>query len=281
VIKNKYREGEKSVKKLIGIVVALVLALIMVMPAWADVTPDSVTGSLAPGASMTDIAKAVTTPVIPPKPDIVFLCDTTGSMFGVIGNMKTNVVAIMTAVLAGSSDAQFAVAEYKDQTAGGDPFDYKLDQAITADQTAIQNAVNAWDSDSYGGDTPEQQLYALDQLATSAAVGFRSGSTRIIVWMGDSSGHDPSGPTNVTLATVIDDLTTSGANAPIKVIAIPVNSGGGDGLDSTGQATAITTATSGVLPSWLASLICPSRLAGQLPPSTLVWKSPWLQRPKP
>jgi hypothetical protein len=235
------------VKKLLGIILGLVLALAMLAPALADVTPSSVTDALDPGGSM-QVDKTVTTPEIPPKPDIVFLCDTTGSMIGVIDNMKANVVSIMTAVLSGASDAQFAVAEYKDQTTTGtDPFDYNLDQAMTADQTAIQTAVNTWNSDGYGGDTPEQQLYALNQLATSAAVGFRDGSTRIIVWLGDSSGHDPSGPTGVTLATVIADLTTDGANAPIRVIAVPINSGGGDGLDATGQATAITTATSGEL----------------------------------
>jgi hypothetical protein len=260
--KNKIYFKEEMVKKLIGIVLPLFLTLALFVPAFADVTPSSVTGNLAPGTSMT-VDKTVTTPVIPPKPDIVFLCDTTGSMFAVIDNMKANVVSIMDTVLSGASDAQFAVAEYKDQTIGGDPFDYQLDQSMTANQLLVQAAVNTWDSDTYGGDIPEQQLYALDQIATSLAVGFRDGSTHIIVWMGDSSGHSPSGPTNVTLADVISDLTTTGANAPILVIAIPVDSGSGDGLDSTGQATAITSATSGILlPDALPDQVSDAILAG-------------------
>ena len=57
-------------------------------------------------------------------------------------------------------------------------------------------------------------------------------STRIIVWFGDASGHDPSG--GVSLAGAIADLVAS----EIQVIAVPVDSGFGDGLDATGQATA-------------------------------------------
>jgi hypothetical protein len=61
-----------------------------------------------------------------------------------------------------------------------------------------------------------------------------------VAWFGDASGHDAS--FGHTLADVIAALQAKG----IKVIAVPV-SGSGDGLDSTGQATAIVNATGGVL----------------------------------
>ena len=65
-----------------------------------------------------------------------------------------------------------------------------------------------------------------------------------MVWFGDSNGHDPSG--GITLAQAIAALQT----AHIEVIAIPVTTPSGNGLDSTGQASAIASATGGqVLPS--------------------------------
>jgi hypothetical protein len=76
----------------------------------------------------------------------------------------------------------------------------------------------------------------------STAAGFRPGSTRIVVWFGDASGHDPS-IGGETLASTIAALQAAG----VRVIAVPVNSGFGDGLDATGQATAIVNATGGVL----------------------------------
>ena len=56
------------------------------------VEPATVNETVAPGASIT-INKTVHTPVIPPKPDIIFLADTTGSMGGAIANVKGNAMA--------------------------------------------------------------------------------------------------------------------------------------------------------------------------------------------
>src|SRR5206468_11724265 len=65
---------------------------------------------------------------------------------------------------------------------------------------------------------------------------WRPGSTRVIAWFGDAPGHDPSG--TATLPTTIAALLAQN----IRVIAVNV----GD-LDGFGQATAITSATGGVL----------------------------------
>jgi hypothetical protein len=70
-------------------------------------------GTFAPGGSLT-IDKTLTTPVIPPKPDVVFLADTTGSMQSALDNVKANVVSIMNQVRAAQPAAQFGVASYKD-----------------------------------------------------------------------------------------------------------------------------------------------------------------------
>jgi hypothetical protein len=156
----------------------------------------------------------------------------------------------MSTVATAQPTAQFSAAEYKDGRPNGcpsDPFAFRLDQALTATQGDVQTGINSW-SASGGCDTPESQVNALYQVATDPTVGFRSNSTRIVVWFGDSSGHDPD-PVSATCCTLSQAITALKA-ANIQVIAVPVNSGAGDGLDSTGQATAVANATGGeVLPS--------------------------------
>ena len=228
----------------------------------AAVTPSTVTNTLALGTSTT-VAKTVTTPPIPPKPDIIFLADTTGSMGPAISNVQSNIASIISAVNGSVTNAQFGAAQYKD-FGSGDPFGFNLDQAVTSNAAAINTAVGTWSAIG-GGDTPEAQLDALFELATGPT-GFRPGSTRIVVWFGDSTGHDPSN--GHTQAATIAALNAAG----IRVIAVPV-SGSGDGLDTTGQATAITSATGGSLqPSASPSDVTAAILAGLANlPVTVSW----------
>jgi hypothetical protein len=194
--------------------------------------PTTVTATVRPGDAI-DVSKRVTTPPIPPRPDICFLADTTGSMFTAIGNVQANATTIMNMVRAVQPDSQFCAAQYRDT---GDTPEFQVDQTVTASIANVQAGINTWAAGG-GGDTPEGQLHALTRLSTEA--GFRAGSTRIVVWFGDASGHDPS-IGGETLASTIAALQAEG----VKVIAIPITSGG-DGLDATGQATAISGATGG------------------------------------
>lgn len=214
---------------------ALVLGTLLTSGTWTlasaqALDPASVTQTIKPGDSF-DVSKHVTTPLIPPKPDICFLADTTGSMGTAIGNVKTNATAIMNVIRATQADSQFCAAEYKDV---GDAFAYRLNQDVTATIADVQTGTNAW-SAAGGGDEPEAQLNGLSVLANTAS--WRAGSTRIIVWFGDAPGHDPSN--GATQASTIAALQAAG----IKVIALSV---GADRLDLTGQATAIASATAGV-----------------------------------
>jgi hypothetical protein len=204
-------------------------------------------GTFAPGGSVS-VSKTLKTPDIPPKPDVVFLADTTGSMNSALSDMKSNVAGIMNQVLAAQSQAQFGAANYKDfgctppgATSPETPFN--LDQMVTMSTSAVQTAINTWSTvPGSGCDKPEAQLWALYQLATNSGVGWRAGSSRIIVWFGDAPGHDPSN--GITQAAAISALNAAG----IRVIAINlVNSGEGSSLDDLGQATAIVNATGGVL----------------------------------
>ena len=214
-------------------------AAVAVPPPPPGVTPSSVSQTGNPGQTFT-VNKSVVTPAIPPKPDIVFLADTTGSMWGAIANVKAGSTGIMTLVAAAQPDAQFGVAQYKDFPPNSvDPFGYKLDQAITPTIASAQAGINTW-SASGGGDTPEAQLNALTQIATDPATGFRAGSARVVVWFGDQPGHDPSN--GASLASTTAALVA----ANIRVIAV---STGANQLNASGQATAITAATGGQLSS--------------------------------
>lgn len=198
------------------------------------VTPADVTLDLAPGESKT-IDKTVSTPAVPPKPDIAFLIDTTGSMGGVISNVRTNANTILSNVASAQPDAQFAVAEYKD---AADSTPFRVAQNLTADPADVTAGINSL-SASGGGDFPEDGIGALYQVATGA-VGFRPDSTRIVLLIGDAPSHDPSG--GHSLADAISALQA----ADITVLAFDLA-----GLNSTGQASAITDATDGQLFSGL------------------------------
>jgi len=219
----------------------LALGVVVTSGAWTlalaqSLSPASVTQTIRPGDAF-DVSKNVTTPPIPPRPDICFLADTTGSMTSALANVAANATTIMNMVRAVQPDSQFCAAQYKDAT---DSLPYNLDAGITASVAAVQAAISSW-SAAGGLDTPEGQLHGLTRLTADA--GFRSGSTRIIVWFGDATGHDPS-TGGETLASTIAALQ----GADVKVIAIPViTPPPSDGLDGTLQATAITAATSGVL----------------------------------
>lgn len=228
----------KTTLKFVNIVM-IGVAMLATSGAWTlavaqALNPPSVTQTIKPGDAF-DVSKTVTTPPIPPKPDICFLADTTGSMGASLNNAKANATNIMNFIQTQQPDAQFCAAQYKDQ---GDTPDFQVDAAVTNSVPAVQAAINTWTA-SGGGDTPEGQLHALTLLASSA--GFRAGSTRIIVWFGDASGHDPS-IGGETLASTIAALQAAG----VRVLAIPITSGG-DGLDNGGQATAISTQTGGSL----------------------------------
>jgi len=221
----------------------LALACLVVGGLWTSlqaqtITPASVERFLDPGAS-TDVDKTVGTPAIPPRPDICFLADTTGSMGAAIGNVIANATTIMNNVIAVQPDAQFCAAEYRDT---GDSPEFAVNQAITDNVAAVAAAIGTWDAGG-GGDDLEGQLHALTELSDPTVAGWRDApSTRIIVWFGDAPGHDPS-IGGESLASTIDALVAE----VIRVIAVPVAPPVAGGLDALGQAKAIVSATGGVL----------------------------------
>jgi hypothetical protein len=204
--------------------------------------------------------------------DIYFLADNTGSMGTVISAVQAGASAILSG-LGSLTGLQFGVGEYQDFDNPGDTSTaFQNLQPITASTAAVTTAINSWSANG-GGDLPEAEFYALDQIAGSSAIGWRAGIKHIVVWLGDAPGHDPicaaaSGlPYAITEASVTAKLVAS----QITVLAVSVFDGSADpnGLNddptdldgplnaayaacgtpggSPGQATRIAAATSGIV----------------------------------
>jgi len=196
------------------------------------VDPAIVTETVAPGASI-EVEKTVHTPEIPPKPDIYFLADTTGSMDPVIAAVQADAAAVLASVAAGATDERFGAGDYKDF-----PFDaYAFNNAAPIPGgddggAAALAAIGAWAA-AGGSDGSEGQFYALHQLAAHGVAAFRAGSTPIVVWFGDFPAHDPVCAAisleahDTTEVSLTPELVTAG----IRVVAISTTTGAPAGLD--------------------------------------------------
>jgi hypothetical protein len=256
----------------------------------AKVTVDPDVNNLRLGEC--DSLRETITVTIPPTAavapaDIYFLADNTGSMGGAIASVQAGASAIFAA-LGSNPGLQFGVGEYQDFVNVGDTA-FKNLQAVTPNQAAVAAAINTWVAVG-GGDGPEAQLFALDQLASSATIGWRPGVKHIVVWIGDAPGHDPvcaaaSGlGYDVTEASVTTKLVSGG----YTVLAISLNDGSGypNGLNddptnlegplnpayaacgapggTPGQATRITAATGGIVVTGVDPTAIVSNIISQL-----------------
>lgn len=165
-------------------------------------TPDEVHITLQPGESFFE-HKTLHMPEdpVPPKADIIFVLDLTGSMMEELENVKTSAVDIMTEIRNIVPDTYFGVVSHMDYDATysfcnyswtyGTPSDYpySLDQALTGNMTNVQNAINALTmGDGYDG--PESYARALYECYADPVVGWRGGTKRFIVQFGDNIPHD-------------------------------------------------------------------------------------------
>jgi hypothetical protein len=198
-----------------------------------------------------------------PKADVYLLADTTGSMSPIISAVQAGIDTVVNDIGLLPFDVAWGVGNYKDFPIPlSSPYAFQHQLAPTTGLTAVATAVSTWSAND-GLDTPEGQLFALQQIATDPAIGWRPGSKRILVWFGDAPGHDPvcsaiSGAPDVTEATATAALVAAG----ITVVAISTDTGTAGALDgdptagsadygvcavggSPGQATRISGATPG------------------------------------
>jgi hypothetical protein len=212
-----------------------------------SISPSSVNETLGVGGSVT-IHKTITlgregaTNV-----DVFFLADNTGSMGGTIGQAQAGAGAILGAL---PSTYQFGVGRYLGDPSEGEASSYLTTQTLTTNTALVQTAINGWFA-SGGGDTPEGNYYALQQVANTTA--WRPDAQRLIVWFGDAQSHTET----TTQADAIAAL--QGANA--KVIAFN-NLNAGAGIDDsypgepagTHQASDIVAAVGGSLTNNFSSI---------------------------
>lgn len=204
---------------------------------------------------MVDLSGHGTVDPVIPRVDVYFLCDTTGSMGAVINAVKAGVGGsqgiirkMISRAQSVGADLALGVGEYKDFT---DEYAFKNIQAVTdqvadANNNVVIDAVNRWAA-AGGGDYPEAQFYALDQLAQppGGSIGWRPNTKRIVVWIGDVPSHDPISSAltglsyNITQESVIQKLSAE------HIIVLAINVGAPPGLNTNNQAAAIAVRTWG------------------------------------
>jgi len=191
----------KRRKVMFSIVVAALLLVSLIMPASASISPTTLVAELAPGESVSE-TKTVTIPEVPPRADVVFAFDLTGSMYGIINTAKAQAVNILTALnaLAGV-DIQYGVMSYMDYNGyysscgyadyygWGSDYPYQLNQAITSNTTGVVSAINGL---TLGGgmDGPQDYTRIFYESYADPNVSWRSGARRILVNFGDNVPHD-------------------------------------------------------------------------------------------
>ncbi|MBK7396434.1 MAG: hypothetical protein IPJ34_09075 [Myxococcales bacterium] len=116
------------------------------------------------------------------KADVAFITDTTGSMGGVISNLKSQLTSISTKLSAKIPDTAFGVGDHRDfpVSSYGSPgdFPFKLHQRVTTVLTDAQAGVNKYVAGG-GADGSESQIEGLYQAAVGT--GF-NGKTGTPVW---------------------------------------------------------------------------------------------------
>jgi hypothetical protein len=217
-----------------------------------------------------DVLRETVTVTVPESPqrkaDVYLLADTTGSMGSIIGAVQAGLNTVLNdpAFTAPGFDVAWGVGNYKDfPIPESSPYAFQHQLSPTTNLSDVTLAVNAWSA--FGGsDTPEGQLFALQEVATDPAIGWRPDSKRILVWFGDAPGHDPVCSALGPAADVTEATATAALQAPpgITVVAISTDTGVPDALNgdptagstdygactvggSPGQADRITAATGG------------------------------------
>jgi hypothetical protein len=144
-------------------------------------------GSLAGLAVLVVLMVAGPTSAAPqalPPLDVELAIDTTGSMGPTISKAQDDAKQLVAGIKAISPTSRFAVVQFKDST---DTVEYELVQNFTADATAIQNALGSLSANG-GGDNAEAYNLVFQNSADSS-IGWRSGTRKLVVVMGDAEPH--------------------------------------------------------------------------------------------
>ena len=148
-------------------------------------TPPS---GVARGGTMSLTGNTLRLNALPGKADIEIAIDTTLSMGASIAQAKTDATNLVTSVHNDIPDAQFSVVQFRD---AGDTPEYAVVQSMTNDAGSVQTAINGL-SPGGGVDLPEAYNTVFQNSYTPAlggAIGWRSGSRKLVVVIGDAQPH--------------------------------------------------------------------------------------------
>jgi hypothetical protein len=207
-------ENKKQKHFIAAFLVVMMIGSVLAVLASASISPDTLKAKLSPCESIT-VEKNVTIPEMPPKADVVFAFDLTGSMGYIIGAAKSNASEIMTKLETDYPDVDFnyGVMSYMDYphsysscgysatygSAAGD-YAYSLNQSLTSNQTAVNDTINGLSLGS-GWDGPQDYTRIFYESYADPSVGWRPGAKRILVNFGDNVPHDCNLSEGVTTGT--------------------------------------------------------------------------------
>lgn len=131
-----------------------------------------------------------------PKIDVYFLADRTSSMSPVLRAVKAGASQILDKL---TEEAERVGADLRVGVGGYTDTDYAEDRwfvhqvSPTHRKKEIKKGLDDWEVFPGGETYAEGQFYALDRLAQppGGSIGWRDGSKRVVLWIGDAPGHDP------------------------------------------------------------------------------------------
>ncbi len=167
-----------------------------------SLTPGEIIATLSAGEFIEE-EKTGYIPGAPPKGDVMFAIDLTGSMGGELGNVKNNSINIMNSVRGVISDTNFGVISHMDYVgthsgygysarygyASSRDYPYSLDQSLTDNLSHVQAAITDLSLGS-GADMPENYTRVLYESYADSNIAWREGAKRILLFWQDSIPHD-------------------------------------------------------------------------------------------
>jgi hypothetical protein len=171
----------------------------------SSLLPEEFSATMKSEASVTETKTAFVSGA-PPKGDVLFMMDLTGSMGGELENAKANSVNIMNAIGSVIADAQFGLVSHMDYLGGFSScgysatyggaypgyavdYPYRLDKSITDVKADVQTALNGL-ALGWGSDLPESYTRVLWETYSDANIGWREGAKRFVVAWLDAPPHD-------------------------------------------------------------------------------------------
>ena len=131
--------------------------------------------------------------------DLVFSIDTTGSMDGIIWNVKAAVDSLAHVLATESSSFRVGLVEYRDGECEEDDFGARVVQPFTTNVDQFSSALDGLSANG-GCDIPE---YTYSGMMTAMSLGFRDGVKKMVISIGDAEPKAPELLTGYTAAKVV------------------------------------------------------------------------------